>query len=174
MRPSASAPVGADGPKPRVHLMANLYPCLPTLGRRLDHEAKPRLGVNATEAWERGREATCSLALSRDDYDAALEQLRGTEEMPPAREHFEVCLCRDPLPLLPPRCPPGAATCGAYPNDPAKQPRVERTLTDDELLAFCRTARDDAASDIYDDRIAKLVCAPLLAAALDGATGEGE
>lgn len=164
---SASLPNSGSGsasaPAARVHLMENLYPCLPTDGRQRGHEGSRQ------DPWRRGRESGCSLALSRAEYEEAASAAMATGEAPPFRENYEVCLCRDPLPLLPPRCALDAPTCGAYPNDPLKMPAAAAVLSDEQLLAFCTTYRDDQASDIYDDRLAKLVCAPLLAASLDAA-----
>jgi hypothetical protein len=164
-QPPRTSGGSAGSAAPRVHLMENLYPCLPSEGRQRGHEGARQ------DPWRPGREAACSLALSRAEYEAALDAAMASGEAPPFRENYEVCLCREPLPLLPPRCPLDAPTCGAYPNDPAKMPAPAALLTDAQLLGFCTTRRDDAASDIYDDRLARLVCAPLLAAAL-GEAGE--
>lgn len=141
--------------------MANHYPCMPTAGLKLSHEIARR------EQWEPGREAACSLAFSREEYDAALAKTQETGEAPPFRENYEVCICRDPLPLLPPRCPLDAPTCGVYPNDPTKMPAVSGRVTDDQLRRFCTAARNDEASNIYDERLARLICGSILAPAID-------
>jgi hypothetical protein len=152
----------AAAPAPRVYLMENRYPCLPSAGLKLSHEAPA-----GAEGWKPGREAACSLALSRDEYEAAAASAAQTGEAAPHRENFEVCICRDPLPLLPPRCPLDAPTCGNYPNDPSKMPAVKAAIATEGLGTFCRAFGDTSASDIYDDRLAKLICAPYIAASLD-------
>lgn len=144
-----------------VYLMANHYPCMPTAGLKLSHEIARR------DSWEPGREAACSMALSREEYDAAVAKTRETGEAEPFRENYEVCICRDPLPLLPPRCPLDAPTCGNYPNDPTKMPAVAARLTDDQLLRFCSAAKDNESSNIYDERLARLICRDVLGPALD-------
>lgn len=99
----------------------------------------------------------------KEDHTRALEETVELAGGPIDIRNFEVCLCHGAVPTVPPHCPAEAPTCGAYPNnDPNKLPVSGETLDDAALESLCITH-----GQIYNEALAKRICAPVVAKRMD-------
>lgn len=132
---------------PPVYLMSSEYPCRGDRGLAKNHE----LGDGPP------RESMCGMVVDGRAYRDAVQRW-ATESMSdpmlpmPRPEEHAACLCVGSLPLLPERCPPNQATCGIYPNDPAKKPEVLIEVTGDIRAGFC---------ELHDGKFASNFIPPL-------------